>query len=54
MTRGDIDNITTWAVNTAERYGRGIMEVVARFKELESSGASIEQAKKEIEDVYAN
>lgn len=54
MTQGDIDNITTWAVNAAERYGRGIMEVVARFKELENAGASIEQAKREIENIYAN
>ena len=54
MTSGDVENITTWAVNTAERYGRGIMEVVARFKELENSGASIEQAKREIENIYAS
>lgn len=54
MTRCDIDNVTAWAVDTAERYNRGIMEIIARFKELEDSGASIEQAKVEIENIYAN
>lgn len=54
MTRCDIDNVTAWAVGVADKYNRGIMEVVARFKELENSGASIEQAKAEIENIYAS
>lgn len=54
MTGQDIDNITTWAVDTADKYNRGIMEIVARFKELEHAGVSIEQAKAEVESIYTN
>lgn len=54
MRSEDVENITTWAVDMADKYNRGIMEIVARFKELEHAGVSIEQAKMEIENTYSN
>ena len=54
MRSEDVENITTWAVDMADKYNRGIMEIVALFKELKHAGVSIEQAKAEVESIYTN
>lgn len=48
------DKLVRWARDLARKYDVDAPTVLVQFRRLKNAGADVEQAKKDIEDVYAS
>lgn len=53
-TNDKVGDLVRWASDLAEKYEVNTLTVLVQFRKLKSAGASIEEAKTDIEEVYAS
>lgn len=53
-TNERVGDLVRWASGLARRYDVGTPVILIQFRRLKNAGADVEQAKREVEDVYAS
>lgn len=54
MAGSEWDKLVRWASNLARKHEVEAPQILIEFRRLKNAGADVEQAKKDIEDVYAS
>lgn len=53
MASSEWEKLVRWARDLARKHDTDAPTILIQFRKLKNAGADIEQAKREIEDVYA-